>query len=525
MATDVQPFFGGFPTPGQVPVVETRDRYQATQSPGPSHEFSSMLGRAEARQATPTRESGPSAPASKNGVQSHSQTRSKPESQTQECDRSKDAAPQEQRISRKDHAAEGKDEPSREKSEDDEQEAEDHRDDQSTPVNDAMVVAMNVPLSTAPVQTAPLHASPEADTQPADDAAKSATAVSDAMTDTATSGASTANASMPAGEQVNTAAVPTAPNVPSDQVNSTASQPKSEEVPSTPQDPATKKEQLTAADTQTTPVEAPAVTEQPEADKLKQAVAAMTVVKHEGRAPLQVATNDGDRASLIDALAQRPAISSPQGTTGAQQQLAQDSGRFSDSAGDPNQSPATVVPTGDANNRTLFLDRMNGQSQPVSPMSDGTSGRNESGQSAAVSRASDIDRLGEFRGTTPFTQSVTLDLDPLDMGPLRVRVMMNDQTVHAHIRTEHGELGQGLLQQGQSLESSLRTTGLEMGMLRVTVDQQQARGDNAWMFQQQQQQQGRPSASSMSQTVAREDERGAKSERGVGSNERVSFFA
>jgi hypothetical protein len=72
------------------------------------------------------------------------------------------------------------------------------------------------------------------------------------------------------------------------------------------------------------------------------------------------------------------------------------------------------------------------------------------------------------------------------MGPLRVRVMMSDQTVHAHIRTEHGELGQGLLQQGQSLESSLRTTGLEMGMLRVTVDQQQGRSDNAWMFQQQQ---------------------------------------
>ena len=37
--------------------------------------------------------------------------------------------------------------------------------------------------------------------------------------------------------------------------------------------------------------------------------------------------------------------------------------------------------------------------------------------------------------------------------------------------------GRGLLQQGQSLESSLRTTGLEMGMLRVTVDQQQGRGE------------------------------------------------
>lgn len=525
MATDVQPFFGGFPTPGQTPVVETRDRYQAAQSPGPSHEFSSMLGRAEARQAAPTREPGPSVPAAKSGVQSHSQTRSKPESHTQDCDRSTETAPQEQRISRKDTAAEGKDESPREKSEDDQQESEDRRDDRSTPVNDAMVLAMNAPVSTAPLQTAPLHASPESGIQPVDDATKSATAVSDTTTATATSVAPTANAAMPAGEQVKPAAVSTAPNVPSEQAKGAASQPKSEDAPSAPQDPTTQKAQLTAGDTQTTPIQAPAVTEQSDPDRLKQAVAAMTVVKHDGRAPLQAPSNDGDRASLMDALAQRPAISSPQGTAGAEQQLAHDSGRFSDSAGDPNRSPATVLPAGDANNRTLFLDRMNGQSQPVSPTSEGTSGRNDSGQSAAVSRASDTERLGEFRGATPFTQSVTLDLDPLDMGPLRVRVMMNDQTVHAHIRTEHGELGQGLLQQGQSLESSLRTTGLEMGMLRVTVDQQQGRGDNAWMFQQQQQQQGRPSASSMSQTVAREDERGVKNERGVDSNERVSFFA
>lgn len=119
--------------------------------------------------------------------------------------------------------------------------------------------------------------------------------------------------------------------------------------------------------------------------------------------------------------------------------------------------------------------------------------------------------------------SVMLDLDPLDMGPLRVRVMMSDQTVHAHIRTEHGELGQGLLQQGQSLESSLRTTGLEMGMLRVTVDQQQGRSDNAWMFQQQHQ--DRPTASSGQRSTTREDERSARGETGDYTSERVSIFA
>ncbi|MFO0730067.1 MAG: flagellar hook-length control protein FliK [Nitrospiraceae bacterium] len=81
-------------------------------------------------------------------------------------------------------------------------------------------------------------------------------------------------------------------------------------------------------------------------------------------------------------------------------------------------------------------------------------------------------------------KSVTVDLDPLDMGPLRVRVMMAEQTVHTHIRTEHGVLGQGLVQQGHQLESSLRTTGLEMGFLRVTVDQQQqGRGDAGTGYQ------------------------------------------
>jgi flagellar hook-length control protein FliK len=140
-----------------------------------------------------------------------------------------------------------------------------------------------------------------------------------------------------------------------------------------------------------------------------------------------------------------------------------------------------------------------------------------------VLRASESERLGEFREMAPVSHSVTLDLDPLDMGPLRVRVMMSDQTVHAHIRTEHGELGQGLLQQGQSLETSLRTTGLEMGMLRVTVDQQQGRGDNAWLFQQQQQ--GRTPSPNQSQGAPREDERAARGETGARANERVSLFA
>ncbi|MGZ8422469.1 MAG: flagellar hook-length control protein FliK, partial [Nitrospira sp.] len=156
------------------------------------------------------------------------------------------------------------------------------------------------------------------------------------------------------------------------------------------------------------------------------------------------------------------------------------------------------------------------------PSGDSRVGRNETGQTTPL-HASESERISELRGTFSSAQTVTLDLDPLDIGPLRVRIMMTDQTVHAHIRTEHGELGQGLLQQGQSLEASLRTTGLEMGMLRVTVDQQQqGRGDNAWAFQQQP---GRPGLASGLPSASGEEERASRAEYGIHNNGRVSFFA
>ncbi|MFO0734096.1 MAG: flagellar hook-length control protein FliK, partial [Nitrospiraceae bacterium] len=106
-------------------------------------------------------------------------------------------------------------------------------------------------------------------------------------------------------------------------------------------------------------------------------------------------------------------------------------------------------------------------------------------RSLSAPQATSTVRQPEDASPLPQTfKSVTVDLDPLDMGPLRVRVMMAEQTVHTHIRTEHGVLGQGLVQQGHQLESSLRTTGLEMGFLRVTVDQQQqGRGDAGTGYQ------------------------------------------
>jgi hypothetical protein len=83
----------------------------------------------------------------------------------------------------------------------------------------------------------------------------------------------------------------------------------------------------------------------------------------------------------------------------------------------------------------------------------------------------------------PAIQAVSLNLEPADLGPVNVRIFMTDRTVHAHIRTDHMDLGQGMLSQQQQLETKLQSSGLEMGEFKVTVDHQQlSRGDSqGWL--------------------------------------------
>ena len=128
MATDVQPLFAGFPTPGQSPVSDARDRHQATQAFGPSHDFESMLGRAEARQAAPRHEASLSAPGLKTGAQSRVQTRPKQESTPEQAERPTDAAPKEPVTPRTSATAERKEQPSQDDTQNDQQSREDRRD-------------------------------------------------------------------------------------------------------------------------------------------------------------------------------------------------------------------------------------------------------------------------------------------------------------------------------------------------------------------------------------------------------------
>lgn len=83
----------------------------------------------------------------------------------------------------------------------------------------------------------------------------------------------------------------------------------------------------------------------------------------------------------------------------------------------------------------------------------------------------------------PMMQAVSLNLEPADLGPVNVRIFMMERTVHAHIRTDHMDFGQGMLNQQQQLETRLQTSGLEMGDFKVTVDHQQLSRDDsqAWL--------------------------------------------
>jgi len=234
------------------------------------------------------------------------------------------------------------------------------------------------------------------------------------------------------------------------------------------------------------------------------------------------AAEHSDLQSPFDVVMRASNMSAGQGTSSAEQFLSQDQPSSSESRSGSDHAKSNPLPSDDKTLRPQFLDQATGVSPSAPPSSDSRAGRGETGQ-ATVVHVAESERIHELRGAFPSAQTVTLDLDPLDMGPLRVRIMMSEQTVHAHIRTEHGELGQSLLQQGQSLETSLRTTGLEMGMLRVTIDQQQqGRGENAWTFQQPQ---GRPALTSGGPAASGEDEGVLRAGQGLYNNGRVSFFA
>lgn len=525
MATDMQRLSLGFPSQQALGRQDARDRQPAVQGIEPSRNFESMLGRAEARQTPSTHHASTVRNGGKPGNPAGPAAYSSQDSARQPSERSTVTEAHERNMDRGECTGQ-QTKPARGESPDKDatQDSKTKNNNQEALPQEILLAAMIAPNApTTAVEAQPV----QADTNAAhsDDAV---TAVATIPTDRAVEG-STPTTSMAAPISASDAAsqgIParegtatTEPGNEATQAKDRAGQP----VPAEGKDIPASGGQIPASEGQTA-VRAEAGTEVHRSpDQLNPALSAMPVAKQDSKTVNQEPIDHADRSMVLEALAQGTSLSEGQAGAGAGGFTEHDGRSFSDSAG-TDRSLSSQTLSLEQNARPGFLDRMNGLNQPAPSVNESASNRSESGQTASVLRASESERMQELRGAVPVSQSVTLDLDPLDMGPLRVRVMMSDQTVHAHIRTEHGELGQGLLQQGQSLESSLRTTGLEMGMLRVTIDQQQGRGDNAWMFQQQQQQ-GRPPSTNLSQPAAPEERRAPSGERVVASDERVSLFA
>lgn len=527
MATDMQALSNVFPSHHAPAVQDARDRQPAFQGADPSRNFESMLGRAEARQM-PAKQDAPAVRSGeKTGSHARQVGRSAQESPDQSSDRSAVSEPDDRTANHSERAADKTQhsaDDSKEKDATRETKKDTHA--QDAVPQEIVLAAMIAPTAPAPTLEQP---SPQADTGESHPET-AVTTVAAISTTPVSEGTAPTTSSLTSASVADTATQ----GVPGIESGDTAGTGKE----TAPSKPTVEKEtgQTEAKDLASIAGQTPAQEGQPadransdagnrmDADHLNSALAAMTASKQNPRMVEPSPIDHDDRSTILDALAQGTSLNEGQAGASTGHFLEQDGQSLSDSHGGTDRSLPNHTPSVEQNVRPVFMDRMNDVHQPAPSVGESSFGRTESGQTTAVLRASESERVSELRGAAPVSQSVTLDLDPLDMGPLRVRVMMSDQTVHAHIRTEHGELGQGLLQQGQSLESSLRTTGLEMGMLRVTVDQQQGRGDNAWMFQQQQQQE-RSSSPNMPQAAAREDERGARGERGLGSNERVSFFA
>ena len=521
MATDMQPLFSAFPNHKTPAVSEGRDRRPMVQQQGPSRDFGSVLGRAEARQTMAKHDAPSVRSTAKPGTQARLSTHSKSEASNPQSERSRVSRSEEQTLTRSEGVREKSEEPSEEAAKkDDAPETKNKASDQGAP-QEILVAAMMVPAALPEGHATAPSVVGANQTEGAIEEEGGATA-----SDHETTSAAQTTAAIPAGETEGQTLTITSPAVTAEagkELKAPGEKAQKENVPNEGADMPQTDGQVPAPGPQLTRSDEALLSVSIDPDKMKPLFAAMTLSKQDPKVVEQGPADQVDRSTVLNALSQGAPFGEGQEPSGAGQYLGKDSQGFSDSSGGEDRSAPNPASTIDASNRPGFIERMNGVNQPTPSASDSGSNRSETGPTTNVAHVSASERLSELRGAQQVSQSVTLDLDPLDMGPLRVRVMMSDQTVHAHIRTAHGELGQGLLQQGQSLESSLRTTGLEMGMLRVTVDQQQGRGDNGGMFQQQQQ--GRPWPAGAPHSAAAEEDRGVRREQGFESSERMSIFA
>lgn len=82
----------------------------------------------------------------------------------------------------------------------------------------------------------------------------------------------------------------------------------------------------------------------------------------------------------------------------------------------------------------------------------------------------------------PPPSALSIEVNPPDVGPVRVRVVLHDRTVHANVSSEHADLRLFLLDHQDRLGHDLQKYGLTLGEFHVTPEDRQERRDEFRLF-------------------------------------------
>jgi flagellar hook-length control protein FliK len=80
----------------------------------------------------------------------------------------------------------------------------------------------------------------------------------------------------------------------------------------------------------------------------------------------------------------------------------------------------------------------------------------------------------------PASRSVSLEVQPPELGRVQLRVTVAEQTVHAHVTTEQVEVKNFLVANQARLETGLQAHGMDIGSFQVDVDAHGRQLDTGW---------------------------------------------
>lgn len=110
------------------------------------------------------------------------------------------------------------------------------------------------------------------------------------------------------------------------------------------------------------------------------------------------------------------------------------------------------------------------------------SGLREAGASRAAEPSPVVLLPLEEPPKAPPLSALSVEVTPPETGPVRIRVVLHDRTVHANISSEHPDLRLFLLDHQDRLGDDLRKHGLELGHFHVMPEDRHGRRDDLRQF-------------------------------------------